>query len=797
MLRDLIYGWRALRHTPGFTTVTVLTLAIGLGATVTMFAAVSAAFFKALPYPGEDRLVKVYQASPTSRDIRVPLPIITDWVAGARSFEALSGYLSGARANVSTGRSARRTSMARVTRPFFAAIGLAPIRGRVFDDSETAVGGPAAVIISYTLWQELFDGRDEVLEERLTLDGLPVPVIGVMPEGFSFPDDTHVWASIDRESGFESRTAHNFQVVGRLRQGSTPASAEDDLTAVTAAIGQVYPDVAREGLGVAVTPLRADLLGPQSSVVLIGLGAVLCVLLVACVNVANLMLARAVSRESETSIRLALGAGRLAIVRSVIAEGLLLALIGAGLGLVVALWGTSFVSAMTPVSVTGGVPLAVDLRVLALTAAATGLAGVLCAALPAFRSAGIDARDALAASGRSIAGTPRRAMNTLVGMEVALTFMLLAGAGLLSRSYAALGAVEPGFRTADLTLAESALGFLPGTTYESADSRRRYFEQFEDAVSAAPRVRGVGLAAILPPGPSPNGQFRVEGRSAPDLGIHYRLVGGDYFEVLNIPIVRGRVFSPADDAGGPEVAVINASLASVVFPGADPIGQRVSMPGMDGGPGVATIVGIVADIRHRGPALPPVPEAYFSYRQRPWRTYAMTLIVDADLPPADVSALLRDRADAVDPLVPIQLTTMASRMDAYLEPARFRASLLGALAVLAFLLSAIGIAGVGSYSVVRRLHEIGIRVALGATPRRVAGLVVRSGMVPVVIGAGVGLAGGLALTRSLAGFLFGVSGRDPLVFTTVLGLLLATGLTATWVPARRAARVNPVDALRG
>ncbi|HKW03225.1 MAG TPA: ADOP family duplicated permease [Vicinamibacterales bacterium] len=798
MKLELLYAWRRLRHAPGFSLVTLLTLSLGLASTVTMFAAVNAAFLQPLPFPDEHALVKVYEAAPRSQEIRVPLPVLRDWEARRpQAFSAVAGYLSGARINVASGQNAERASLSRVTRPFFDVMGVAPIRGRTFNASETTEGGPPVAVISYRLWQQLLHGREDVLSAGLEIDRLPVAIIGVMPEGFAFPDETDLWATVDREAptAYGTSTAHNFYVVGRLQRGATPASARSELLALMAEQERSDALMAKEHMDIAISLLRTDLLGPQASLVLIGLGAVLCLLLVCCVNVANLMLARSVSREVETGIRLALGSSRAAIARSVIVEGMLLAGASAIIGLAAGRLATDLVSALTPVSVTGGVPLGLDWRVVALTLTATTLVGVLSALLPAWRSTRVDTRQTLASGGRSLAAAPRRAMNVLVGVEVALAFMLLFGAGLLARSDARLERVDLGFRTSGLVLSNVALGFLPNSPYGTPEPRRAFFERLESSLAASPGINRVGLAAIMPLGFSPNGRFVVEGREKIDQA-HFRLVGGDYFRTLQIPVRSGRAFTKDDDAGHPQVAVINEALARQSFPGQDPIGQIVSMPGMDGGTGTATIVGIVADIRHEGPSKPVDPEAYFSYRQRPWRTYSMTLIVDSSLSNVATVALVRDRVRAIDPLLPPEFQTMDARVADVTAPARFRASLLGSLALITLALAVVGILGVVAYGTARRTRELGIRIALGATPLAVTRLVVVGGLLPVAAGMLAGALGALTLGRVLQAFLFEVETSDPLTLAGVALALVAAGLVGSCWPALRAARIAPTAALR-
>jgi putative ABC transport system permease protein len=801
MMRELRFAVRGLRRSPGFTAVTLATLALGLAGTVTMFAAVNAAFFRPLPYPDEATLVRAYEAGTGKPTIAVPFPVGAAWVRDNRTFTGLALYAWGSEINVSDGRSATRAGFAEVTSRFFEVMRIGPARGRLFTADETRPGGAGAVLISDRLWRQLLGGRPDAIGQTTLIDGAPVPVVGVMPPGFHFPDATDVWGALERypPASLGSSTAHNFSVIGRLRPGVSPAGATRDLTAVNRTIEATDPEMAKEHLDASVVPLRADLLGPQAGVVLIGLGAVLTVLLIACVNVVNLMLARSVAVEAQTGIRVALGASRLAIARGVVAEGLVLAAGGGAAGALLGLAGTRLVSTMTPDTVTQGQPLGVDWRVGALTIAATTLAGVLCALLPSLRSARVDARQALAGGSRTIASSPRRLMNALVGVEVALAFVLLFAAGLLARTDAALERVDPGFRTEGVTLMNVSIGGLPSSPYGSPNARRRCFARLDEAVSGIAGVARVGLAETLPLGFSANGQFEVLGRGLVPrtMRIDYRLVGGDYFQALDIPLRRGRFLNRTDDADHPRVAVVNETLARRVFGQQNPIGQQIRMPGMDGGDDrYADVVGVVGDIHHDGPSQPPLAEAYFPYLQRPWRTYSMSLVVTGTAPEPTLVNAMRARLGALDPTVPPVFSTLAERMATVLEPSRFRARLLGVLAGLALVLAAVGIFGVVSYGVACRRQEIGVRMALGAAPGRITALVLRSGLGPVVAGALAGSLAALFLARTLATYLFQVAPRDTLTLAATGLTLVLVGLAANWWPAHLAARLDPMRTLR-
>jgi predicted permease len=676
---------------------------------------------------------------------------------------------------------------------------VAPIRGRTFSPDEAKAGAAPVAVIGYQLWQRLLGGRADVLSTPILIEGMPVPIVGVMPEGFTFPDETSIWGSVEREGWdrFGDSTAHNFEVIARLKPGVTPAVSEQDLNAIIRGLSERDRVLARENPTSQVVPLRTDLLGPQASVVMIGLGAVACVLLIACVNVVNLMLARSVAAESETGIRLALGAGRLAVARAVIAEGLTLSIAGAVVGLPLSVWAARLLATIAPASVTNGAGLSIDWRVAVLATAVTTIVGLACAWMPALRMSRVDVRHVLSASGRSLLAPPLRAMRALVAVEAALAVILLFGAGLLAKTLANLDRVDLGFRTSGVTMASASLGFLPESKYSKAEVRRDYFTDLSREASAIPGVTSVGLTAIPPLGFSPNGQFEVRGAAHRLNGMHFRLVGGDYFSALQIPVMRGRAFSSEDNASHPRVAVINQALAKAVFGGDDPLGKAIRMPGMDGGDDeFSTIVGIVADIHDRGQRRAADPEAYFSYLQRPQRTWSMTMVVTGSMPEATLVAALRERARRVDATVPLSFSSMATRAQALLETSQFRARLLGVLGIVALVLAAVGLVGVASYGVARRRAEIGLRMALGASPRKIQQLFLRTGVLPIAAGGIAGATAALFLSRTLTEFLFDVNPRDASTLAATCGVLLVCGLIANWWPARRAARVDPMTAMR-
>jgi putative ABC transport system permease protein len=798
MLRDLHFAVRRVIREPGFALLAVFTLALGLAGTTAMFAAVNAAFLKPLPFPSETTLMRVYERTPQSRQVAVGLPVARAWITRTRSALAVAAYLSGTEVNVSDGHEASRALLARVTGQFFPAMAVAPVEGRAFSPEDLRIGAEPTAIISYTLWQRLLGGRPAALAQPLLVEGARVPIIGVMPEGFSFPDNTSIWMNLEREGpdAYGDSTAHNFTVVARLRPGIAPPALADDLSGIIRSVAETDPRLANEHPAATVVPLRTDLLGTQASVIFIGLGAVFCVLLIACVNVINLMLARSVSMDAETGIRLALGASRFAVARAVVAEGLVLSLAGALAGGAAGAWATHLIASITPATVTDGQGLSLDWRVAVLVALVTTAAGVVCGWLPALRTSRVDVRQTLAAGGRTLLAPPLRVMRTLVGIEAGLAVVLLFGAGLLARTYHNLDRVDLGFRAQGVMTASASLGFLPASPYANPLARRDYFAALDAAARTLPGVTSVGLTAIPPLGFSPNGQFEVQG-SRITSGMHYRLVGGDYFRTLDIPVRRGRAFTRDDDAAHPLVAVVNEALARTVFKGADPIGQLIRMPGMDGGDeAFSTIVGVVGDLHDRGPERPPDPEAYFVYLQRPQRTWVMTLVVTATTPAAVVVGQLRDRARAIDASVPLAFGSLEDRLARVLEPTQFRASLLGTLGLVALALAAIGLVGVAAYGAARRRAEIGLRMALGATPGAIQWLFLRTGVGPIAIGGGGGILAALFLSRTLAQFLFGVDPHDGTTLGAACGVLIVCGFLANWWPARRASRVDPMRVLR-
>jgi putative ABC transport system permease protein len=795
--RDLALAARGLFRAPGFTAAVVLTLALGIGGTATMFTAVDAAFLHPLPYPGSGCIAMVWQTWKESRHVAASMLDAVDWGKRSHSFEHLAAFSPGP-VNVTAGAEPRRVTAANVAQDFFGAIGVQPRTGRTFNDQEMLNHGPRAVIVSDGLWRRVFAGDPGKLGRRLSVEGVEYPVIGVMPAGFDFPEKAEVWLPLPSEDG-TARSAHNYSVIGRLAAGVSMERAQADMDTVAAALARDYPD-ADAGYGIAVVPLRRDLLGPTGPLLLLLLGAVSLVLLIACANVANLLFARSLARRGEATVRLALGASRRALVRPFVIESVVLSLAGGALGLALAATASRFLAGLAPARVLDPASFRIDGWVLLFTFLVALAVGILCGLAPALRASRQDLRTALSAGGRGVA-EGRRGMRALIAAEVAVAFVLLVGAGLLLRSAWRLQEVDPGFQPDRVTLLGFAMGGLPGSRYDDTAWRSRFFSQLLERTAALPAVRKAGLINDPPlSGSSSNGTLELEDVAGEAPGqtrtAHYRLIGGDYFGTLGIPVLRGRTFSGEDRAEAPKVAVVNEAMARELGGAEKAIGRRVRMPGMDGVEDRAAIVGIVGNVRHRGMARDPVSEIYFPFVQRPLRTWRMSLAVKSDAAPETLERSLREQARALDPGLPAEAGTMDGLLAADLAQARFRARLLAGFAATALALAAVGIFGVVSYAARRRHREVGIRMALGADRGAVQTLMMREGMAPVVLGMAAGIAAALALTRLLASLVYEVDVADPATFLGVALLLGLAALLATYFPSEWAARVDPVEALR-
>ena len=799
--RDTLLAVRSLGRAPGFTLAAVLTLAIGIGGTALMLTTADAAFRRDLAFGNASRLVHLWQVSSRNPQVNIALQLARDWQARARSFDSYALSLGAGTVNVSSGADAERVVAASVNRDFFSTLGVTPAMGRTFAVDEAVQNGPVAAIISDDLWERLYARRADVLQQTIRIEGVPYPIVGVMPRGFSYPLTTDVWGTFERDAADfgPSRTAHNFEVIARLAPGVSIRSAQQELERLTADLHAGHAEMRDEGYGVAVSDLRKDLLGNGRTALALLAAAVVCVLLIACANVANLLLARAVTRQGQSTLRIALGATSADVLRLFLVESVVLAALAAVAGGILVMWAAALTEGLLPAGLLPAGAVMPDVRVLAACAAIMFVAGVACGLPSALHCARADLRDALAGASRSLAAEPR-GMRWLTAIEVALACVLLVGAGLLLRSLARLEIVDPGFTAENVLVSPFALGSAPGSVYEDAQQRVRFLDQILDRSRAVPGVANAGITSSAPFTFSPNALLEEDGAPLGQWGkapeTHYRVVGGDYFQALGVPLKAGRFFDDGDRAGAPLVAIVNEATARILWNGGQAIGRRIRQVNMDRVEEYAMVVGVVGDIRHRGLVRPVVSEVFFPYRQRPMRTWSTSLVVKSAIAPSSVAQALRLAVREADPSIPPAFTPLADRVDLQVRPARFRTRVLAAFAGVALLLASVGLFAVISYSVARRTREIGIRMALGASSAAVQRLVIVHGMAPAVIGTIAGAWIALILAQSLGSLVFEISPRDPWTFAGVAVLLLGTALVATWLPALRATRIDPTTALR-
>ncbi|MCI0408155.1 MAG: ABC transporter permease [Acidobacteria bacterium] len=802
LLQDVRYGLRMLLKNPGFTVVAVLTLALGIGANSTLFSVVNSVLLRPLPFPNPGRLVAVWEFVPEKGWYREPFsfPDFADWREQTKSFEKMAAYTY-VGATLGEGGDAEFVGGAAVSADLFPILSARPRLGRVFTAEEDRPGAARAVILGHGLWERRFHSSPEVLGQTILLDGESCTVVGVMPETFNFPiggSPRSYWVPLttdpDTRERVELRGNHYLRAVGLLKEGIGPLQAEADLDTIARRLETAYPGT-NHLMRARVLPLHEELVGDVRPALLVLLGAVGFVLLIACANIANLLLARASSRQKEIAIRAALGAGWGRIARQLLVESLLLSLAGGALGLLVAIWGVDFVVRLAPGPIPRIGEIGLDVRVLAFTLGVSLLTGILSGLAPALRSAraSLDPDLREGRGGEAEGWRRNRVRALLVVSEVALSLVLLAGAGLMLRTFQRLSGVDPGFKPENvLTVSVS----LPNASYPNGAQRIAFVDRLLERVGAVPGVRSAATVFTLPLGGSNrSNSFRIPDRpQAPegDPDANYRTISPGYLVSMGIPLLKGRAFTAQDGATTPAVALVNETFARRFFPGEDPIGKVIETD--EDGTRRREIVGVVGDVRFDSLDSHLEPEYYVPYPQAP--ETSVTLVVRAAKDPSSLAPTLREQVRALDPSLPLYaVRTMEEYLAASVADRRVIALLLGSFAAVALALAATGLYGVLAYSVSRRTREIGIRVALGARPADVLKLVVAQGMLLTVAGLGIGLAGGLLLTRFLSGLLFGVRPTDPLTFAGVSALLAGVALLACYLPARRAARVDPVTAL--
>ncbi|HXN29368.1 MAG TPA: ABC transporter permease [Candidatus Acidoferrales bacterium] len=814
--QDLRYGARTMLRSPGFTVTAVLALALGIGANTAIFSVVNAVLLRPLPFDQPERLIQVWHTPPQKSFPGVPTFAVSpanflDWRRQNHSFQGLSAYGFGRYTLTGSGHP-EAIRMVAATVGLFSLLHAQPLLGRGFLDGEDEPGREHEVVLSYGFWHSYFAGNSDVVGKNIQLNGQAFTVVGVMRPEFDFPifsdpdSRTQMWKPLawtDQERAI--RGDHNYAVIGRLQDGVTLRQAQAELDAISSRLAQDYPNDNR-GWGAIAIPLRDDLVGDVRPALLILLGAVALVLLIACANVANLVLARALSRRKEVAVRTALGATRRRLLQQVISETLLLACAGGVLGLVLAhyslIWMVKFLAQWLPRSG----EIALDGWVLAFTLGISLLTGFAAGLLPALRVAKADLNQALKQGlGRTAADSGgSRTRNVLVVSEVALSLMLLIGAGLLIRSLWVLHNVNPGFDARGVVTMNVS---IPINKFTEPAQQISYFARVLDRVRNLPGVQSAGLIDSLPLSEDGSHQpISQEGRPAAPMAdlpeVEVRLISPGYMDAMHIPLLSGRELDDSDVAGRVGAVLISESMAKFFWPQEDPIGKRLTLyffPEL-----TRVVVGVVADVKISAlNETQAQPTLYFPLAQmsaargETWHSFGMKLAVRTSAEPLSVVPVIAGAVRATDGEVPLlNIRTMDDSVSASLSPARFTMWLLGAFAGLALLLAMVGIYSVMSFAVSRRTNEIGIRLALGASRNDVLALIVRQALLLALIGSAIGIVGALSLSRLMASQLYGVRPTDPLTFVTVAALLLIVSLAASYIPARRAMRVDPMVALR-
>ncbi|QYM80668.1 ABC transporter permease [Horticoccus luteus] len=795
MLSDLRYALRALAKSPGFAAVAILTLALGIGACTAIFSVVNSVLLRPLAYDESDQLVIVREtALPQFPEFSVAPGNYYAWLAQAQSFENLAAFRS-APYNLTGRGEPQRLAAKRVTANYLATLRVHLALGRDFTAEEDAPGAKADVaLLTWGLWQRLFGGRPDALGATLQLDGTPFTIIGILPQDFQADSKTELLtpAALPTDER-EQHGGHYLSVVGRLKPGTTVDQARADLTLIAHRLEQQFPDT-NKNWGVKLAPMLDYAVADIRPVLFALLGAVGFLLLIACANVANLLLTRATARAKEISIRAALGAGRGRIVRQLLVESIVLAALGAALGLLIAQWGMSALLAFAPDSLPRVHEIALDGRALGFTCALALLTGLGFGLVPALQASRVNLTETLKDAGRgSSEGRHRqRLRSSLVVAEVAIALVLLVGAGLLIRSFARLQNVDPGFQphngwTINLS--------LPPKKYATPAQQAAFAQQAVDALAAIPGVQSVGASHVVPfTGSDYILSYTIAGRPVdPNSSANYYATTPGYFKAMGIPLLRGRFFNAHDDATAPHVAIINESFAKKIFAGEDPLGKRLNIT--NGPETWREIVGIVGDVKHYGLDRASPLQTYEPFAQQPLPF--LTFVVRTSGPIPGLPAAIRNAIYSVDKEQPVaRIRALDQLLAESVARRRFTMFLFAVFSAVALLLAMIGIYGVMAYTVTQRTGEIGIRMALGAQPGDVLRLVLAQGGRLVALGLAAGLVGSLLLTHFLASMLFGVSAHDPLTFAVIATTIAAIAALACWIPARRATRVDPLIALR-
>jgi putative ABC transport system permease protein len=790
LIQDLRYGWRMLIRHRGVTAIAIITLALGIGANTAIFTVVNAVLLRPLPYQGPERLVS-FRSNES-------VPDLVDIKAWNQSFAEVGGETQQSLDYTGSGEPLQWTA-GLVTGGYFRTLGAQPLLGRVITEEDDRRGAPFVIVLSHAIWLRQFGGDQGVVGRTVTLSGNSYTMVGVMPPDFKSPRGaTEAWAPVQVVSpGAPYRGVHFLRAYARLKPGVTIAQAQSEMGSIDRRLAEAFP-AENSRRQTVVLSLHDRIVGQVKPALLILFGAVGLVLLIACVNFANLLLARTAARGQELVVRVALGAGRPRLTRQLLTESVLIALLGGAAGVALAIWGVDLLVAMKPANLPRLESIGVDGRALLFTLAVSVLTGVVFGLAPVWQTTRVNVSDALKEGGRGAAGAAKhRLRSALVVIEMALALVLLTGAGLLINSFWRLRNVQPGFDTDNLLTMRIE---LPEARYREIPAQTQYRRALLEGVNSLPGAQASLVSELPMSGDELTHDFLVEGQQLsvgqePD--VQTRSVEGDYFRVMRIPLLSGRDFTLQDNENAPLVGIVNQSLARRFFREENPLGKRVRWA-RSARINWITIVGVTGDIKHHGLDEPEEPTLYTPYPQSGvgWKRW-MNLVVRSEADAAALTGAVKDRVWRVDGQIPVtKARTMVEVMGASVEARRFNMLLLGVFAAVAMLLAAVGIYGVMSYTVAQRTREIGVRIALGARSRDVIRMVVGRGMLLTSIGAAAGLALSLALTHLMSGMLFGVGAKDPLTFAIVSLLLAGVALLACYIPARRAAKVDPMVALR-
>jgi putative ABC transport system permease protein len=801
--QDLRHGARMLLKKRGFTVVAVITLGLGIGANTMMFSVINAVLLRPLPFKDPERLVHLDENAPKAglETAGLSFPDFSDWRSRSRSFEQMALYEEGSYtlAGGAATETAERVNGARVTASLFPLLGVEAAQGRHFLEEEDRPGAAQVAIIGYGLWRRRFGGDPGIIGRAVRIDGGSVTVVGVMPAGFGFPIKAEIWKPMAAVFDEKDRGHHFAYGIGRLRSGVTIEAARAEIGKTAAAVAREHPKT-NDGFEGVVEPWREAVLEGAGDLLWLLLGAVGFVLLIACGNVANLLLTAGASREGEMAVRSALGASRSALMRQMLVESLLLASVGGALGLLIALWGADGMAAVIPENLPAWMEVSIDWRVLAFTLGATTATAVLCGVAPGWQASKTDLMSVMKDGARGAGGMRKQRLRNLLAIgEVALAMTLLIGAGLMMKSFIRVRQINLGFNAEQVMTAKVS---LPETQYSEPARRNNFHRRLLERLATLPGVESAALTSSLPlleedifgSGFYAEGKPKPQNTSEVPIALQSAVSPG-YFRTMGMRLVKGRDFNESDVEGKEKVVIVDETIARRIFADEDPIGRRITFGGSNSGPQWLTVIGVVGAVRHYGLKREARMQAYQPFQQA--SSANMTIVARATGDTASLTAAMRNEVAALDKDLPLYAPRPMTEVVAIaMWDDKYFGILFGVFASLALCLAAVGIYGVISFSVAQRTREIGLRVALGARTGDVMRMIIRQGLALAGLGAAVGLGGAALATRLMKSLLFNVSATDPATFTLLPLSLLAVALAACWIPARRAAKVDPMVALR-